>query len=134
MRSSSPSCISQPDLASVEHWPVSMPEKYQEAGQPPGLPGIYTETLARLYATQGLYEQALMIYRQLLQRQPENQELLSIIATVEQCLAEATTPGTAGRKPPSASRELSRRARTRSHLVVAHLERWLAQLRRQYQG
>jgi hypothetical protein len=110
-----------------------MSEKHQEAGQPPELPGIYTETLARLYATQGLYEQALTIYRQLLQRQPENQELLRTIATVEQCMAGATAPETGGGEPPSASREQSRRARRRVHQVVAHLERWLAQLRRQRQ-
>jgi hypothetical protein len=110
-----------------------MSEKHQEAGQPPGLPGIYTETLARLYAAQGLYEQALTIYRQVFQRQPENQELLRTIATVEQCMAGATASGTGGEEPPSASREQSRRARTSARQVVIHLERWLAQLRRQRQ-
>ena len=110
-----------------------MSEKHQEAGQPPGLPGIYTETLARLYATQGLYEQALTIYRQLFQRQPENQELLRTIAAVEQCMAGATVPGAGEGALPSASREQSRKARTSARQVVVHLERWLAQLRRQRQ-
>jgi hypothetical protein len=110
-----------------------MPEKYQKAAQPPALPGIYTATLARLYATQGLYAQALTIYRQLLQRQPENQELLKAIATVEQRAAGATAPGTAGGEPLSASREHSRRRPRPAHQVAAHLECWLAQLRRQRQ-
>jgi hypothetical protein len=109
-----------------------MSEKHQEAGQPPELPGIYTETLARLYATQGLYEPALTIYRRLLQQQPENQALLRTIATVEQRLAEATAPGTGAAR--AGRREQSHRVRGCSRQVVAHLERWLAQLRRQRQG
>ena len=98
-----------------------MSEKHQEAGQPPGLPGIYTETLARLYATQGLYEQALTIYRQLFQRQPENQELLRTIATVEQCMAGATAPGTAEGKNHRQRAENSPAGRGRVHIRSSHI-------------
>jgi hypothetical protein len=108
-----------------------MSDRSQKVGQPPQLPGIYTETLARLYATQGLYDQALTIYRQLLQWQPENQELQRKIAPLEQRVAEAMAPGRAAGEPQSASRKRLCRKPRRSPQVVAQLECWLDRLRQQ---
>jgi hypothetical protein len=98
-----------------------------------GWPGIYTETLARLYATQGLYEQALTIYRQLLQRQPGNQAFLRQIAALEQRMAEAAAPRTASGRPRPASRGCPLRGQASARQVIVHLERWLEQLRRRRQ-
>jgi hypothetical protein len=108
-----------------------MAEQHQRTGQASTLPGIYTETLARLYAAQGLYDQALTIYRQLLQQQPENQALLTKIAALEQRMTEATAPRYASGIAPPVRRERPRAAQAHAHQVVVHLERWLAQLRRQ---
>jgi hypothetical protein len=108
-----------------------MSEQHQKTGQASALPGICTETLARLYATQGLHDQALTIYRQLLQRQPGDQALLTKIAALEQRLTEATGPRYADGIATPGRREQPRAAQVHAHQVVVHLERWLAQLRRQ---
>jgi hypothetical protein len=99
------------------------------------LTGIYTATLARLYLQQGLYDQALAIYRHLSHTQPENQEWQRKITALEQqrvtanMRREATAETTAlvKRSSPLA-------AQRRSRQVMAHLERWLAQLRQQHRS
>ena len=112
-----------------------MSDIYQVPGQAPGLTGIYTETLARLYAKQGLYDQALAIYRHLSQTQPENQEWQRKIAALEQ---QHMTVGmrleAAGETTIPVRRGAPLAAQRRSHQVMAHLERWLAHLRRQHRS
>lgn len=49
---------------------------------------IWTATLARLYARQGLWEQAASIYRELLAREPERRDLYKELARAEAHLAE----------------------------------------------
>jgi len=48
---------------------------------------IWTATLARLYARQGLWEQAASIYRELLAREPERRDLREELACAEAHLA-----------------------------------------------
>lgn len=54
-----------------------------------GLPPVLTETLARLYAEQGLYGQAAGVYRELLRGRPEDDRLRSGLREVEDRLAAA---------------------------------------------
>ncbi len=48
---------------------------------------IWTATLARLYARQGLWDQAVPIYRELLAREPERRDLREELARAEAHLA-----------------------------------------------
>ncbi|UCC82309.1 MAG: tetratricopeptide repeat protein [Gemmatimonadota bacterium] len=58
-------------------------------GAGPAVEGMLTETMAELYADQGLYEDALGVYRELAMRQPADERLQARIAELEQQLAEA---------------------------------------------
>jgi tetratricopeptide (TPR) repeat protein len=112
-----------------------MPDNPQRSEQPLAMPGIYTETLARLYAQQGLYDQALVIYRHLLQTQPENPALQNKIAALEQQRVAAgmgQEVARGARLPVDSDNFLRRRARRQQ--VIASLERWLTQLRRRRRG
>ena len=56
---------------------------------------MVTETMAELYAEQGLYDDALDVYRQLLEMRPNDEGLLARVADIEaqqQTPAEDTTP------------------------------------------
>jgi hypothetical protein len=104
------------------------------AGHPPGAVGIYTETLARLYAKQGLYDQALRIYRHLLQTQPDNLEWQRTITALEQqCATDTALHGATARTVQTTSGKRPGQEQTRLHQVVTQLERWLDRLRRQRQ-
>jgi hypothetical protein len=109
-----------------------MPGNPQSAGHPPAAGGIYTETLARLYAKQGLYDQALRIYRHLLQTQPDNLDWQRTIAALERQHATDTAPhGDTVRALQTGRGKRPGKGQTRLHQVVTQLERWLEQLRRQ---
>jgi hypothetical protein len=109
-----------------------MSDTHQFSEQAPGVTGIYTATLARLYAKQGLYDQALAIYRYLSHTQPENQEWQKKIAALEQQRVTAgMTLAPTGKTAAPVSKGSPLAARRRSHQVVAHLERWLVRLRQQ---
>ncbi len=58
-----------------------------EAAEPPGEP-LVTETMAKLYADQGLHEDALRVYRQLADARPEDESLAARIHELEERLAE----------------------------------------------
>jgi hypothetical protein len=96
--------------------------------------GIYTETLARLYMRQGFFDQALAIYRHLAQAQPENGELRTRLAALEQQWAAATAEQGAGASGAvlagpvklGLGRDLDLAQR-----LIDHLERWLRHLRQQ---
>jgi hypothetical protein len=99
--------------------------------------GIYTETLARLYLQQGFVEEALAIYRHLVQEQPANQALQARLRTLEQQVAlAAAAPDVAATLPtPDATGPQAPQApRSRAPAVVAQLERWLLYLQRQRQA
>ena len=51
-------------------------------------PEFYTRTLAKVYADQGHYRQAAMIYRHLLEKEPDRQELRAELAEVEMILSQ----------------------------------------------
>lgn len=96
--------------------------------------GLYTETLARLYWHQGYGAKALAIYRHLLGLQPDNAELRAKVATLERQLAAGETGGDEPQQTALAAGSGSHQSpRYRTARVIAHLERWLAQLRRQRQ-
>ena len=50
---------------------------------------FYTPTMARIYASQGYYEKAADIYRYLLSKNPDQDELKDELSDVEQKLAES---------------------------------------------
>lgn len=68
-----------------EEEPASKPEE-----------AVVTETMAELYANQGLYQDALDVYRQLAEGQPDDERIQSRIAELEAKLAEARSDVDAG--------------------------------------
>lgn len=61
----------------------------ETAGPSPVSEGMVTETMAELYADQGLYEDALAVYRKLVGARPGDERLQARIAELEIKLAEA---------------------------------------------
>ncbi|UCF29987.1 MAG: tetratricopeptide repeat protein [bacterium] len=85
----------------------------------PGEEGVSTETLADLYAEQGLTDQAVAIYRRLLEAKPDDAALVEKIRAAEE-RQERTAPEPAVQAP----------ARPGSEDVVAVLEKWLENVER----
>lgn len=67
-------------------------EESEEAFEP-ATTSVATVTLAEIYFTQGLKEQALQIYRQLLEREPENESVSKRIQEIEASKAEGDDKG-----------------------------------------
>jgi hypothetical protein len=59
-------------------------------------PGVVTETMAELYAKQGLYDDALGVYRRLAQERPDDERLQGKIAELEERLEESAGKHAAG--------------------------------------
>lgn len=97
--------------------------------------GIYTETLARLYLKQGFVEQALAIYRRLVQEQPEKQQLHERLHALEQLAlgAPGPVPPVLAPAPPAAEDTAPRAPHDQTRRVLAQLERWLYYLQQQGQ-
>lgn len=70
----------------------------EERTSPEESPEIATSTLAEIYAQQGLYDRALTIYRKLLGRNPEDEEIAARITELVQAAEEAEPAG--GGPPP----------------------------------
>ncbi len=64
-------------------------EPEPEAAEPP----IYTRTMAELYVRQGLVEQAMDVYRHLLESRPDDAELQARLAELEAAGAEESAEG-----------------------------------------
>jgi len=62
---------------------------YEAEGAGRASEGVLTETMAELYADQGLYEDALSVYRKLAKARPEEERFRARIAELEAMLAEA---------------------------------------------
>jgi tetratricopeptide (TPR) repeat protein len=76
-------------------------EAVEEAGEAGAGEGMVTETMAELYATQGLYSDALAVYRQLAEASPDDENIKARISELTE-IAEAET------KPESEEEELAR--------------------------
>jgi hypothetical protein len=88
--------------------------------------GLYTETLARLYMQQGYGTKALAIYRHLIDLQPDNAGLRAKAAALERHLA-ASGSGEVEDAAAGSGKGIG------VCRVIARLEGWLVQLRRQRQ-
>ncbi|UCF18535.1 MAG: tetratricopeptide repeat protein [Gemmatimonadota bacterium] len=90
----------EPEAAAPETGPPEVmlpePDAPERGEQRKRASGMVTETLARVYADQGLYEDALRVYRQLAQARPEDERIQARIAELEQQLSAE----------PSADREI----------------------------
>ena len=76
------------------------PEEEENAPQSAAGANVATVTLAEIYFQQGLREQALQIYRQLLEREPGNDSVRKRIQEIEASKPEAGTgPGSDPRRP-----------------------------------
>lgn len=51
---------------------------------------FYTSTMAKIYADQGLFEKASEIYRFLLKKEPDRQDLVQALSEVEQRFSSVT--------------------------------------------
>ena len=63
-------------------------EPDEETSAPAVEPGVTTETIARVYARQGLYDRAADVYRELLRDRPEDSELRARLEEMEALSAE----------------------------------------------
>ena len=52
---------------------------------------IYTATMAKIYTSQGDYSKAVRIYRHLIERDPDNTELLRALGEVEKNIIAGST-------------------------------------------
>ena len=52
---------------------------------------FYTATMAKVYAAQGHFEKAAEIYRYLLNREPDRQDLIDALSEMEKKLSEKTS-------------------------------------------
>ena len=51
-------------------------------------PQFYTKTMAKIYAEQGLYEKSAEIYRYLLNKEPDQQDIIEALMGVEKEIAD----------------------------------------------
>ncbi len=63
-------------------------DEFEPAGREAPGEGMVTETMAKLYAEQGLHEDALRVYRQLAEARPDDEDLAARIRELEDQLAE----------------------------------------------
>lgn len=66
---------------------------------------VYTRTMGDLYARQGLVERAAAIYRQLVERHPDDRELRSRLAELESAAAEDEPPASEEDLPEASAEE-----------------------------
>jgi hypothetical protein len=81
-------------------------EEGAEAEEPPN---VATVTLAEIYVQQGLKEQALQIYRQLLEREPENEAVRKRIEEIEATKSGEDRGDAADRRAPRPGLKVPRR-------------------------
>lgn len=74
-------------VAAMPVWEEDDLEAEEEEAE--GAPNVATITLAEIYFQQGLKEQALQIYRQILDYQPENQSVMKRIGEIEASVSSA---------------------------------------------
>lgn len=77
------------------------PEEEEMPPQNGAAANVATVTLAEIYFQQGLKEQALQIYRQLLEREPGNDSVSKRITEIEASKSEGENRDTDGQKPDS---------------------------------
>ena len=94
--------------------------------------GMHTETLARLYLRQGYLDKALHIYRCLAEENPDDPRLREQFQTIQQ-QQEAVLETPLAEPVAARSRPVQKSAgeRAQTAIVIARLESWLRQLRRQ---
>jgi tetratricopeptide (TPR) repeat protein len=90
-----------PELAPMTDEEEGYPEDEEMPSQGGAGANVATVTLAEIYFQQGLREQALQIYRQLLEREPENDTVRKRIAEIEAAKPEGgdRDPGSDPRRP-----------------------------------
>jgi tetratricopeptide (TPR) repeat protein len=97
MATSSP----EPDLAPLTDEEDAYPEEEESASQTEGGANVATVTLAEIYFQQGLREQALQIYRQLLELEPGNDSVRTRISEIEASKPDGENQGSGGQGPGS---------------------------------
>lgn len=113
------------ELPTVEATPVE-PSPAHPPAAPTGDDGIETPTMAELYASQGHFDKAVTVYRNLLARDPNETQYLERIEELEM-LAKASA-GAAGAAPAQARGDgLSDSGRDKT---IEVLEQWLQGIRR----
>ena len=114
--------FSRPEVADREELPLILPEEVSADLDEPSIrepEPVVTETMAALYASQGLYAEARDTYRKLLARDPGNPRLKALLDEVGEMAA--------GAKLESAGRRDRYAAAARGRLSVGQLMRQLAE-------
>jgi tetratricopeptide (TPR) repeat protein len=131
-RSASPSSVTPLPLESLPPAgePVLTPEPEPTAAPPAPAetPGLSSSTLAELYFKQGFTDQAVEVYRELLQREPENERVRARLAEI----TAVGRPPQAASPAPSGGPTADPRAQRRRVLeqTIARLEDMLAAIKR----
>lgn len=103
-------------------------EAEQEAEPSVVDPPIATVTIAELFVRQGLLSQACQVYRDILQVEPENEEVRQKLSALERELAGEEPERVADRSVETVQDPPKENSLTEEPLVV--LQRWLATIRR----
>ncbi len=125
-----------PENSSVRHMlsQLQSPEKEvefeteQEAEPSVAEPPIATVTIAELFVRQGLFSQACQVYRDILQIEPENEEVRQKLSALEWELAGEEPEPVEDRPVETVQDPAKENSVTEEPLVV--LQRWLATIRR----
>lgn len=88
-----PAAPAAPVLAPMSDEEDAYPDEDELAAQSGAGANVATVTLAEIYFQQGLREQALQIYRQLLEREPENDSVRKRIEEIEATKPDGGEPG-----------------------------------------
>jgi hypothetical protein len=91
--------VVSPPLAPMLDEEDGYPDEEEMASQDGAGANVATVTLAEIYFQQGLKEQALQIYRQLLEREPGNESVRKRITEIEASKSDGENQGSAGQKP-----------------------------------
>jgi tetratricopeptide (TPR) repeat protein len=97
------------------------------APPPPPVPEIETATMAEIYASQGHFEQALAVYRKIVERQPNETQYRDRIEELLRLAREANAPKPPAPGPPAGRPGDSYQADERT---VRILEDWLEAIRK----
>jgi tetratricopeptide (TPR) repeat protein len=106
-------------------------EAEQEAEPSVAEPPIATVTIAELFVRQGLLSQACQVYRDILQAEPDNEEVRQKLSALERGLAGEEPEPVQDRPVEIVQAPPTEKSVTEEPLVV--LQRWLATIRRRRQ-
>jgi len=99
---------------------------FDEADTQAAAAELATPTLAELYFEQGIHDKAVEVYKQIVQREPDNAKAASRLGEIEALRTAAAVPPPPAGAPPAAPADRAEAVRR----VIGQLEGWLSVIER----